>query len=559
MGGYVAHFDLPPPDWDFTPEKHVYEAPPKYTERANNAIVTEEDIQAETNRRTGDMAIYYYYVGSVGWTATIIFVVCVTLFIFGQSFPTIWVKMWAEYNQEFPNQRLGYYLGIYAALGVGAMICLLISCWQLIIEMVPRSGIAFHKRLLDTVLESPMSFFSSTDLGVTLNRFSQDLMLIDMELPVSALNTFATFVLCIAQMILIAVAAPFATISFPVVGGSVYFIQKFYLRTSRQLRFLDLEAKSPLYSQFNEMLEGLATIRAFGWQGFLEDKARGLLDRSQQPFYLLFAVQRWLTLILDLIVAAVATILIVLVVALKGKFSAGYVGVALLNVILFSQSIKLLIHWWTQLETHIGSVARIKTFTTDAISEDLEDENQIPPAMWPSDGKVEFRNITAYYRPHDPVVSKFSLSISPGEKVAIVGRTGSGKSSLVLSLFRMIELSAGTITIDGFPLHRIPRQTVRERLIGVPQDAYLLPGSIRLNADPLKQSNDKAIMQALKDVQLWDVIISKGDENKYAHPLDVDVNDLHFSHGQRQLFCLARALLRKDRGSILVLDEATSK
>ncbi|KAL5456081.1 hypothetical protein PMIN07_006814 [Paraphaeosphaeria minitans] len=556
--GYVANFDLPPPDWDFVPEKHIYEAPPRYSERAKNGMVTEDDIQAETNRRTGDVAVYCYYIKSVGWSAALIFMVSVTLFIFGQSFPTIWVKLWAEYNNEFPNRRLGYYLGVYAALGVGAMIFLIISCWQLIIEMVPRSGIAFHKRLLDTVLGSPMSFFASTDTGVTLNRFSQDLMLIDMELPVSALNTFATFILCIAQMILIAVASPFATISFPIVGGSVYFIQKFYLRTSRQLRFLDLEAKSPLYTQFNEILEGLATIRAFGWQDFLKEKARELLDRSQRPFYLLFAVQRWLTLVLDLIVAAVATLLIILVVVLKGKLSAGYVGVALLNVILFSQSIKLLIHWWTQLETHIGSVARIKTFTTDAISEDLEGEDQVPPPSWPGDGKIDFKDVTACYRPYEPVVSKFSISIAPGEKVAIVGRTGSGKSSLVLSLFRMIELSAGSITIDGLPLHRIPRQTVRSRLIGLPQDAYLLPGSIRLNADPLQQSNDKAIMQALKDVQLWDTVVSKGDESKYAHPLDVDVEDLHFSHGQRQLFCLARAILRKDKGSVLVLDEATS-
>lgn len=199
-------------------------------------------------------------------------------------------------------------------------------------------------------------------------------------------------------MALIAVATPFAAISFPIVGISVYFIQRFYLRTSRQLRFLDLEAKSPLYTQFSEMLDGLATIRAFGWQSFLEEKAKALLDRSQRPFYLLFAVQRWLTLILDLIVAAVASILIILVVALKGRLSAGYVGVALLNVILFSQSIKLLISFWTQLETHIGSVARIKTFTTDAITEDLEDEDQTPPPNWPSNGKIEFRDITACYR-----------------------------------------------------------------------------------------------------------------------------------------------------------------
>lgn len=178
-------------------------------------------------------------------------------------------------------------------------------------------------------------------------------------------------------MALIAVAAPFAAVSLPIIGISVYFIQRFYLHTSRQLRFLDLEAKSPLYTQFSETLEGLATIRAFGWQSFVEEKAKALLDRSQRPFYLLFAVQRWLTLVLDLVVAAIATVLFVLVGELKGQLSAGYVGVALLNVVLFSQSIKLLISFWTQLETHIGSVARIKNFTTDAVAEDQVAENHI--------------------------------------------------------------------------------------------------------------------------------------------------------------------------------------
>ncbi|KAH3906329.1 hypothetical protein HBI56_195160 [Parastagonospora nodorum] len=558
-GGYVSGFDLALPDWDFTPEKHEYEAPPRYTEQQVGKHVTEEEIQAEANRRTGDIAIYRYYVGSVGWIPTLVFIISCSIFIFGISFPSIWVKMWAEYNEDHPNKRLGFYLGIYSMLGALSFGFLGVSCWQLIITMVPRSGVAFHKKLLNTVLGSPMSFFSTVDTGVTLNRFSQDLMLIDMELPITALNTFATFMLCIAQMVLIAVAAPFAAISFPIVSIIVYFVQRFYLRTSRQLRFLDLEAKSPLYTQFNEILEGLATIRAFGWQSFVEEKAKDLLDRSQRPFYLLFAVQRWLTLVLDFVVAGIATILIVLVVVLRGKLSAGYVGVALLNVVLFSQSIKLLITFWTQLETHIGSVARIKNFTTDPTAEDKDTEDHIPPATWPSRGKIEFNDITAFHRPGEPVVQDFSLTIKQGEKVAIVGRTGSGKSSLVLSLFRMVELSHGTVTIDALPIHRLPRQTIRSRLIGLPQDAYLLPGSVRLNADPLKQSNDKAIIQALKDVTLWDeVIVAKGDADKYDHPLDVLVEELHLSHGQRQLFCIARALLRRSTSNVLVLDEATS-
>lgn len=163
-GGYVASFDLPPADWDFAPEKHLYEAPPKYTEKIDSRKLTEEDIQAEANRRTGDTAIYLYYVQTVGWIPTIIFIVSITIFIFGQSFPSkyllaftnlfhppqlishvtalspflsnadplhlaLWVKWWASFNAEYPNQQLGKWLGVYAMLGAVALLFLIISCW----------------------------------------------------------------------------------------------------------------------------------------------------------------------------------------------------------------------------------------------------------------------------------------------------------------------------------------------------------------------------------------------------------------------------------------------
>jgi ATP-binding cassette, subfamily C (CFTR/MRP), member 1 len=197
---------------------------------------------------------------------------------------------------------------------------------------------------------------------------------------------------------LIGVASEYAAISFPIVIAVLYIVQRFYLRTSRQLRFMDLEAKAPLYSQFTECLSGLVTIRAFGWQKAMKDKNQRLLDRSQKPFYLLFAVQRWLTLVLDLIVSAIAIILIILVVKLRGSINSGYVGVALLNVILFSQSIKMLVTFWTNLETHIGAIARIKIFEERVRPEDLPAETSDISSSWPLEGAIEFNSVSAGYK-----------------------------------------------------------------------------------------------------------------------------------------------------------------
>jgi ABC-type multidrug transport system fused ATPase/permease subunit len=199
-------------------------------------------------------------------------------------------------------------------------------------------------------------------------------------------------------MILMGIASKYAAISFPIVLLIIYSIQKIYLRTSRQLRFLDLEAKAPLYSHFTDSLSGLASLRAFGWQQALQEKQYQLLDRSQRPFYLLYAVQRWLTLTLDLVVAGIAVLLVILVVTLRGQISAGYVGVALLNVIMFSQSIKLLVTFWTNLETHIGSIQRVRSFTETVQSEELPAERDPVPPDWPAEGSIEFKSLAAGYR-----------------------------------------------------------------------------------------------------------------------------------------------------------------
>ena len=328
-------------------------------------------------------------------------------------------------------------------------------------------------------------------------------------------------------------------------------LQKYYLRTSRQLRLLDLEAKSPLYSHFIESLSGLSTIRAFGWTDNFLERNLTLLDVSQKPYYLLFCIQRWLGLILDLMVAALAVILMVLVVKLRSNVTSGFVGLALLNVMSFNQALATIVKQWTALETSIGAVARLKSFSSETVTENQPSERQGVPEAWPAYGNIDFKNVSASYTPEGTlVIQKLNLSIRAGEKIGICGRSGSGKSSLITTLFRMLEITAdSSITIDGIDITTVPRQEIRSRLNAIPQEPFFIKGSIRSNADPYQKHSDAAIVTAIRKVHLWEIVTAKGG-------LDADLDTEFFSHGQRQLFCLARAILR--RSKIVILDEVTS-
>ena len=283
----------------------------------------------------------------------------------------------------------------------------------------------FHSSLLSTILQAPLQFFSTTDVGTTLNRFAQDLQLSDMELPLALFNTSVELLLCTAQLIIIAISSKWIGIALPALMAVFYLIQKFYLRTARQLRLLDIEAKAPLFSTFMELIAGLTTIRAFGWQTEFDNRNREVFDRSQKPFYLLYCVQRWLNLVLDLVVAAVAVMVVTIGVQTQGQVDAGFMGIALVNIVQLSISIKAFLSNWTQLEISIGAVSRIRAFVLDAPSTDSDEtESSISPG-WPERGQIEFKNLTAQYEGSpQPVIRNLDLSISPGEKIALCGPSG---------------------------------------------------------------------------------------------------------------------------------------
>lgn len=506
--------------------------------------VTPNDV-TDLTRKTGDVAMYNYYFKSISRFGAVCFVSCTILYVFTQFFPQIWLVWWTKAN----GHETGKFISVYVVLAVASWFFRAGLLGWLLLWISPRSSIKLHQILLQTAARAPQSFFAKTDTGVTLNRFSQDLGLMDRTLPLSFGRVFISAFTIIAQAALIAQGSSYMAITIPFIILAFYLLQKVYLLTSRQLRFLDLEARSPVYTHFLECLEGLSTIRAFGWTQTAQEIQIECLDVSQRPYYLLFCLQRWLALVLDLMIAVVGIVVVALAVRVPGASSGAAIGIALNNILGFNQSLRILVESWTQLETSLGAIARLKNFEATVIPEDKPEESGVAPESWPDQGAIEFRDVTASYGPSAPALHSISMTIKPGQKIGICGRTGSGKSSLLLALFRLLELDSGTIFIDGIDLRTLPREVIRTRMIAIPQDPFVLSSSVRANADPAGAAADAAIIDALKKVQLWDSIHARGG-------LDAQMKAQPLSQGQQQLFCLARAMLRDSR--ILVLDEATS-
>lgn len=407
-------------------------------------------------------------------------------------------------------------------------------------------------------MHAPLSFFTTTDSGTTLNRFSQDMSLIDLNLP----DSFLDFVFCFMAVIVIgalmSASATYFLAAVPVAILALYAIQRYYLRTSRQMRFLDLEAKAPLYSHFQETLGGLASIRAFGWVTQFTEQNMELLDQSQRPFYLMFCIQRWLAVVLDLLVAGLATVLMIIVVGLRKEIDPALVGLGLLNVMTFNVYLTALVQEWTQMETSIGAIARLRDFVKTTENEHKSEESLEPPENWPHEGALEISHFAASYSTSptsNTVLNDININIRPGEKFGICGRSGSGKSSLLASLFHLLETRDGAINIDGCNLAFIPRDTLRQRLNVIPQDPYWISTkSVRFNMDPWSNATspheDARLVEALTKCQVWHIIEAKGG-------LSATMDQEFLSHGQRQLFCLARAILRKSK--VVVLDEVSAR
>ncbi|XP_065580663.1 multidrug resistance-associated protein 1-like isoform X3 [Artemia franciscana] len=534
--------------------------------QANGTVKPKEGeklIEAE-KAETGKVKteVYLHYLRSVGFALsfwTILLYAIYQLFSVGTN---VWLSAWSNaYVNEndtatepvpIPPSERDMFLGVYGALGFGQAIMIYFN-----ILNVAKGGLEasrkLHHRMLDNILKSPMVFFETTPMGRFLNRFGKDVDLVDRSIPFSLRSLLSTLYGVLATIVVISYTTPIFLVMVLPIAVIYYFMQHFYVATSRQLKRLESITRSPIYSHFGETITGVSVIRAYSKEHRFIKESESKVDTNQICYYPSIVANRWLAVRLESVGNLIVLCASLFAVFGRESLNPGLVGLSISYALNITQTLNWFMRMTSEVETNIVAVERIKEYGETPQEAQWEIPDKKPPKEWPDEGKVEFIDYEVRYREGLEVVLKgINCSINGGEKVGIVGRTGAGKSSLTLGLFRIIEPAKGTIKIDGLDITRMGLHSLRSRLTIIPQDPVLFSGTLRMNLDPFKQHTDEDIWRALELAHLktFALTLSAGLQH------EVSEGGENLSVGQRQLVCLARALLRKTK--VLILDEATA-
>ncbi|KAJ1300471.1 hypothetical protein OPQ81_005286 [Rhizoctonia solani] len=462
-----------------------------------------------------------------------------------------WLVWWQ--NDSF-NQSSRVYMVGYAALGLGY------SAFALVMGialgcLTYESSKRLHNQALNRVFHAPMSFFDTTPLGRILGVFGKDVDTIDNLLSDSIRMFIFTISSAITSVVVITILEYYfiAVAIFILVLYQYY--AAFYRASARELKRLDSNLRSLLYSHFSESLTGLATIRAYREvEHFLKDN-KYYIDLENRALFLTCANQRWLAVRLDFLGSLlVFSAGVMSVVGIHGV-SPSEIGLVLSTLTSLVQVMGMMTRQSAEVENYMNSVERLLHYTS---SGDIPQEkpyvliDKAPPKTWPNHGEIEFHEVVMSYRPGlPPVLRGVSLHIRGGEKIGVVGRTGAGKSSLMAALFRIVELTSGSIFIDGLDIGEMGLSALRSKISIIPQEAGIFSGTIRSNMDPFNEYDDATLHDALRRSHLL-------GKSKSGLGLDspVTAEGANLSVGQRSLLSLARALVKQSK--ILVLDEATA-
>ncbi|KAG0222133.1 Multidrug resistance-associated protein 1 [Actinomortierella wolfii] len=514
----------------------------------------EVDSEVKTEGRVS-FTVYKYYFRSIGYTSLFLFA-CICVAFLGINIAVkLWLQAWGDDNNKVtPNHGNTYWICTYLGWELASILVLIFAVTSSTIVLARRASKALHSSALVPLVRSPMAFFDTTSSGKIINRFSHDISQIDLRIPLDMLNMFFIVMANIMQFAFFIAATPYFLILMVPLFVCYSFLSGYFLVSSRELKRLDSAARSPMYSHFNETLSGLVTIRAYKDGERFSTQATKMLDQSQQVFYLTNSTTRWLQLMLEILSNVIVTFIALMAVIQRNSASAGIFAIVFSQIPSFTTLVQRFMNTYCQLETNVVSVERLKEYSElpsearDVIPDSKTDDS------WPQQGAISFHNYSTRYREGlNLVLKNIDLSIRPGERIGIVGRTGAGKSSVMLALFRIIEAVEGKITIDGIDISTLGLTELRSRLAIIPQDPFLFGGSVRQNLDPFSKWKDADIWAALESTTLKAYVSSLPEGLNTT----IENGGENMSLGQRQLMSLARAMLNQHT-KVVCLDEATA-
>ncbi|KAF8566043.1 hypothetical protein P879_03282 [Paragonimus westermani] len=499
------------------------------------------------------------YMMAYGTSTALITTFAYMMFILADVGCNLWLGKWSQasrnpsLNKTNTAEQRNTYLGVYGAIGSTQTLFTLAMVLSLA-HGLARASKGLHWYLLDSILHAPNSFFDTTPSGRIVNRFSSDIDTVDITIPLNLRILFVKMADVASSLVLICISIPWFLIPLTLLALIFLMVQRLYICTGRQLKRIDSVRKSPIFSHFQESLVGATCIRAYGKVQDFINKSDQLMDENQTAYYPNLICLRWLGVVVE-ILGHMATLFVSLfAISMRTTIGVGFAGLAITFTLKIANSLTFLTRSASDMESSLVCVERIREYS------------EVPPEApwransgqkiqngWPSTGEIVFDEYSTRYRPGlELALISVTAHIKGGERIGIVGRTGAGKSSIALALFRLIEATSRRLLIDGVDISKIGLHDLRESLTIIPQDPVLFAGPLRFNLDPSGTKTDDELWRALEESHLKDLF------QEQNHQLDFHCAESgeNLSLGQRQLVCLARALL--DRKRILILDEATA-
>ncbi|KAG0083944.1 hypothetical protein BGZ92_010324 [Podila epicladia] len=526
-------------------------------EEVEKNLTVEEVQEGDT-----PMKVYFdfFRMGSSGFRLFLCFMslaAAQSILVAGDFFLTTWAKATKE------EQERSYYPTIFGVFVLSTIIMTLARSF-LFFYCVSESSRNIFNAMLDALLKTGIDFFHANPHGRVLNRFSKDMANCDEMLPYTFFDAVQIVFMLFGSVVVVCIVNAWIVIAIPFLFAGFIGLRAVYIKTSRQVKRIDSQTRSPIYSKLSETLDGLTSVRAFGVGERFMGRFVDAQEANGRAFFTYLICARWLGFRLDALSALFLGITAVACVAVRDSQEAALVGLALNYVTQLSGELQWAVRQSVEAAILMVSVERMMEYAAVKPEESDRrrfnpDGSSVIPNGWPAEAKVSFTDMSLTYpRGDGPVLKNISLDFKAGEKIGIVGRTGAGKSSLIGALFRLVETTTGNpphpggISIDGIDISQIGMHDLREKMAIIPQEPFLFRGTLRFNLDPLGLHQDADIWAALEAAELKRMV----DGLEGGLDAVVDDNGKNFSIGERQLLSLARAVLR--RSKIIVMDEATA-